>query len=144
MSKELIGISGIGTYFPEKIETAEFNAQETNIPQDVIEKKFGVLKTTVPGPENTASNMGLWAAQKAIQNAHISPEDIDLVIWNGAQHKDFPCWLASLDVAHRLGAYNAWGFDMEAMCGSMMAGFETAKSLMRNNSDLKRVLLVSG
>ena len=33
---------------------------------------------------------------------------------------------------------------MEAMCGSMMAGFETAKSLMRNNSDLKRVLLVSG
>lgn len=144
MTNELIGIKGIGTYFPKKTEDAHYIAEETGIPQDVIEKKFGVLKKTVPGPEDTASNMGLWAAKKAMQNAQINPEDLDLVIWNGAQHKDFPCWLASLDVAHRLGASNAWGFDMEAMCGSMMAGFETAKSLMRNNDEIKRVLLCSG
>jgi len=144
MTNELIGIKGIGTYFPKKTEDAHYIAEETGIPQDVIEKKFGVLKKSVPGPEDTASNMGLWAAKKAIQNAQINPEDLDLLIWNGAQHKDFPCWLASLDVAHRLGASNAWGFDMEAMCGSMMAGFETAKSLMRNNDEIKRVLLCSG
>ena len=144
MTNELIGIRGIGTYFPKNTEDARFIAEATDIPQDVIEKKFGVLKKTVPGPEDTASNMGLWAAKKAILSAEINPGDIDLVIWNGAQHKDFPCWLASLDVAHRLGASNAWGFDMEAMCGSMMAGFETAKSLMRNNDELKTVLLCSG
>lgn len=144
MSDELIGIRGIGTYFPEKIETAQFIADETGIPVDVIEKKFGVLKKTVPGPNDTASNMALKASERAIKEAGIKPEQIDLVIWNGAQHKDFPCWLASLDVAYRLQANNAWGFDMEAMCGSMMAGFETAKSLMRNNDDLKTVLLCSG
>ena len=144
MSDELIGIRGIGTYFPKNIESAQDIAEQSNIPQDVIEKKFGVLKKTVPGPDDTASNMGWWASQKALMNANIDAKAIDLVIWNGAQHKDFPCWLASLDVAYRLGATNAWGFDMEAMCGSMMAGFETAKSLMRNNDEIKTVLLCSG
>jgi len=144
MSEDIIGIKGIGTYFPDNVETAEDIAKKTEIPEEVIKEKFGVYQKTVPGPEDTASNMGLKAAKKALKDAGTNPSDIDLVVWNGAQHKDFPCWLASLDVAHRLGAENAWGFDMEAMCGSMMAGFETAKSLMRNNSDLKRVLLVSG
>ena len=144
MSDELIGIKGFGTYFPQKTENSQYIAEQSNIPRDVVENKFGVIKKTVPGPEDTASNMGLWASQKALMNAGIDAKSIDLVIWNGAQHKDFPCWLASLDVAHRLGAINAWGFDMEAMCGSMMAGFETAKSLMRNNDEIKRVLLCSG
>ena len=52
----------------------------------------------------------------------------DLVIWNGAQHKDYLNWLAGLHVAKEIGAVNAWSFDMEAMCGSMMAGME-----VRNN-----------
>jgi 3-oxoacyl-[acyl-carrier-protein] synthase-3 len=141
---ENIGIRGIGTYFPSQVEDAEFISQKTGIPKDVIEKKFGVKKKPIAGPNDTTSNMGLKAAIKALENAGVKPEELDLVIWNGAQHKDFPCWLASLDIAHRLGAENAWGFDMEAMCGSMMAGFETAKSLMLNNPEVKRVLLCSG
>lgn len=107
MSDELIGIKGFGTYFPQKTENSQYIAEQSNIPWDVVENKFGVIKKTVPGPEDTASNMGLWASQKALMNADIDAKSIDLVIWNGAQHKDFPCWLASLDVAHRLGAINA-------------------------------------
>jgi 3-oxoacyl-[acyl-carrier-protein] synthase-3 len=76
--------------------------------------------------------------------AGIAPAEIDLLIYNGAQHKDYPNWLAGLKVAHELGAVNAWSFDMEAMCGSMMVGMEVARSLMLANEQYKTVLLASG
>ncbi len=144
MLTEVVGIMGMGTYIPKTFITAKEIAEKSGIPEAVIDEKFGVSKKPIPGPEDTASYMGIEASKKAIENAGIKPEEIDLVIWNGAQHKDYPCWLASLFVAHELGASNAWGFDMEAMCGSMMAGMQTAKSLMLTNDDVNTVLLVSG
>jgi len=119
-------------------------AGRTGIPEDVIRLKFGVHQKPVPGPEDTTSAMGLRAARRAVDQAGIDPEEIDVVIWNGGQHKDFPCWLAGLKIAEELGANRAWSFDMEAMCGSMMAGMEVARSLMTANSDYNTVLLVSG
>ncbi|HTO24105.1 MAG TPA: 3-oxoacyl-[acyl-carrier-protein] synthase III C-terminal domain-containing protein, partial [Spirochaetia bacterium] len=41
-------------------------------------------------------------------------------------------------------ARSAWSFDMEAMCGSMMAALDVAKSLIIARGDLETVLLVSG
>ena len=139
-----VGIMGLGVYIPDNYIYADEIAKRTNIPQWVIEEKFGILKKPIPGPNDTTSFMGIQAAKDALSDANIDPKDIDLVIWNGAQHKDYPCWLASLKVAYEIGATNAWGFDMEAMCGSMMVGIETAKSLMMNNDSLNTVLLVSG
>jgi 3-oxoacyl-[acyl-carrier-protein] synthase-3 len=139
-----IGIKGIGIYLPEKIMYAEEIAEKSKIPVEVIDKKFGISKKYIPSSKDTTSYMGIQASLEAIKDAKINPEDIDLVIWNGAQHKDYPCWLASLKVAHEIGAVNAWGFDMEAMCGSMMAGMEVAKSMMLSNDKLNHVLLVSG
>jgi 3-oxoacyl-[acyl-carrier-protein] synthase-3 len=124
--------------------TAKEIAAETDIPEKVIAEKFGVVQKPVPGPEDTTSYMGIQAAKQAIADAKIDPKDIDLVIWNGGQHKDYPCWLAGLKAAHELGAVNAWSFDMEAMCGSMMAAMDVAKSMMIAKEDMNRVLLVSG
>ena len=77
-------------------------------------------------------------------NAGVPGSEIDLVIWCGAQHKDYPCWLAGLYIAEKIGARGAWSFDMEAMCGSMMVALDIAKSLIIARGDLETVLLVSG
>lgn len=139
-----IGIMGFGTYIPKKFMTAKEIADKTNIPEEVIAKKFGVKKKPIPDKNDTTSYMGIQASKKAIEMAGISPEEIDIVIWNGGQHKDYPCWLAGLKIADELGADNAWSFDMEAMCGSMMVAFEIAKSLLLTNEAYKTVLVVSG
>ena len=139
-----IGIMGIGTYTPETYMTAAEIAEKSGIPEEVIAEKFGVRRKAVPGPEDTTSSMGIKAARKAIDKAGIKPEEIDLIIWFGAQHKDYLCWLAALKVADELGASNAWAFDMAAMCGSLMAGIEIARSLMTANDNINTVLLVSG
>ena len=138
------GIIGIATYHPETFMSAEEMAEASGLPVEVVVEKIGVQRKPVPGPEDTTSNMGIFAARKAIENAGISPEDIDVVIWDGAQHKDYLNWLAFTKVCHEIGAINAWGFDMESMCGSMIVGLELAKSLILSREDVKIVLLVSG
>jgi 3-oxoacyl-[acyl-carrier-protein] synthase-3 len=119
-------------------------AAATGIPENVIALKFGVKGKPVAGPGETTAFMGLAAARKALESAGLDGGAVDLVIWCGAQHKDYPCWLAGLYVCDQLGAKRAWSFDMEAMCGSMMAALDVAKSLMLTHSDLDTVLLVSG
>lgn len=141
---EHIGVMGLGTYIPEtRIDAAEIS-ELSGIPEKVIREKFGVDSKPIPGIRDTTSHMGIEAARSAISDADIEPTEIDIVIWNGAQHKDYVNWLAGLHVAEEIGAVNAWSFDMEAMCGSMMAGMEVARSLMIANSNYKTVLLVSG
>ncbi|MEJ5185093.1 MAG: 3-oxoacyl-ACP synthase, partial [Rectinemataceae bacterium] len=139
-----VGIAGIGLYIPQHRMTAADLAAATGVPEDVIALKFGVRSKPVAGPEETTSYMGLKAAEAALADAGIAASDVDLVIWCGAQHKDYPCWLAGLNVANRLGATKAWSFDMEAMCGSMMAALDVARSMMLARDDLQTVLLVSG
>jgi 3-oxoacyl-[acyl-carrier-protein] synthase-3 len=124
--------------------TAGDLAAVTGIPEDIIAVKFGVKSKPIAGPAETTAIMGLAAARKAVADAGIAPGAIDLVIWCGAQHKDYPCWLAGLYVADQIGAKRAWSFDMEAMCGSMMAALDVAKALMTTHPELETVLLVSG
>ena len=139
-----VGIIGLGTWLPSTFLSAADIAKTTGLPEDVVALKYGVKRKPVAGPADTTAVMGLEAARRALGNAGIGGSDVDLVIWCGAQHKDYPCWLAGLYVAEKIGAGRAWGFDMEAMCGSMMAALDVAKALMLSHDELGTVLLVSG
>ncbi|MBN1243506.1 MAG: 3-oxoacyl-ACP synthase [Spirochaetales bacterium] len=139
-----VGIIGHGTWLPSAFLSASDLATATGVPEDVIALKFGVKRKPVAGPGDTTAEMGLRAARVALADAGVEGSGVDLVIWCGAQHKDYPCWLAGLYVSEKIGAANAWSFDMEAMCGSMMAALDVAKSLMLARDDLSTVLLVSG
>jgi len=139
-----VGLAGIGLYIPETRMSAADIAAATGLPEDVVALKFGVKGKPVAGPGDTTAEMGIKAARAALADAGVKGSDVDLVIWCGAQHKDYPCWLAGLRVADQVGASRAWSFDMEAMCGSMMAALDVAKSLMMARGDLATVLLVSG
>lgn len=139
-----VGLVGLGSYLPDTYISAADLSASTGVPEDVIARKFGVKRKPVAGPEDSTAVMGIKAARKALAQAGVEAKDLDLVLWCGAQHKDYPCWLAGLYVANELGASNAWSFDMEAMCGSMMAALDVAKSLMLARDDLDTVLLVSG
>ncbi|MEJ5272709.1 MAG: 3-oxoacyl-ACP synthase [Spirochaetota bacterium] len=139
-----IGILSTGVYIPKNFMTANQISIKTGISEDVIKEKFGLLKKPIASEEETTAEMAIKAAKIALQKADISAEKIDLIIWFGAQHKDYPCWLAGLYVADRIGAKNAWSFDMEGMCGSFMMALDVAKSMMMTKDDLNTVLLVSG
>jgi len=142
--KENVGILSTGVYIPDNYMDSEEIAEKTGIPEDVIREKFGITKKPIPGEEDHTCAMGIKASNTAIEKAGIDPEDIDLVIWAGAEHKEYPMWTASIKLQHEIGAYNAWAFDIALRCGTMIMAMKVAKDMLLNNDEMDTVLIGSG
>lgn len=139
-----VGIVGIGVYIPDNFMTSSDIAEKSGLPEWVIREKLGIIRKPIPGPDDHPSVMGTKAAVEALKMAHCDPLNLNVVIWNGSQYKDYPIWLAGAKVADNIGAKKAWSFDMEAECGSMMVGMKLAKDMIRSDSKINTILLVSG
>ena len=144
MVKENVGILSTGVYIPDNYMDSEEIAEKTGIPEDVIREKFGITKKPIPGEEDHTCAMGIKASNTAIEKAGIDPEEIDLVIWAGAEHKEYPMWTASIKLQHEIGAYNAWAFDIALRCGTMIMAMKVAKDMLLNNDEMDTVLIGSG
>ncbi len=138
-----IGIAGIGTYFPEKIETTEEVALQTNIPAEILLTKMGIRQRHVAGPEDHISHMASEAAKRAIQQAGISPEQIKMVISHGSEYKDHVVWNAAGKIQQNVGAINAFAFETYALCAGAPIAMNVARSMMIADENLDYVLLAA-
>jgi 3-oxoacyl-[acyl-carrier-protein] synthase-3 len=139
-----IGIVGIGTYFPPQIETAADLAPRTGIPAEVLQEKMGIRQRRIASAEDTVSAMATTAAQRAIQQAGISPAQINVVISHGSEHKDHVVWNAAGKIQHNIGAVNAYAFETYALCAGAPIAMNIARSMMQADPSLNYVLLAAG
>lgn len=119
-------------------------AEMAGIPVHVVEGKMGIKKKHVPGPNDHTCEMGIIAAKQAIERARINPLEIDVIIYIGEEHKEYPLWTAGIKLQEAVGAVNAWAFDVALRCGTTVMALKVAKSLMIADSTIKTVLLAGG
>ncbi|MFC4767475.1 3-oxoacyl-ACP synthase [Effusibacillus consociatus] len=139
-----IGIVSTGVYIPETFETGEAIAQKSGIPKEIVESKMGIQRKTLPGPNDHTCQMGIWAAEKALQKGNVDPASIDLVIYIGEEHKEYPLWTAGIKLQQAIGAVNAWAFDVQQRCGTMVMALKVAKDMMLADPEIQTVLLAGG
>lgn len=139
-----IGILSTGLYLPSTTMTSREIAEKAGLPLEVVENKMGIKKKTVPGPEDHTCAMGIQAARKAIEKACIDPKGIDVVIYIGEEHKEYPLWTAGIKLQEEIGAYRAWAFDVALRCGTTIMAMKLAKSLLETDPSVKTVLLAGG
>lgn len=139
-----IGILSTGVYLPNSRMTAEEISEKASIPIEVIQTKMGILEKTIPEEHDHTVQMGIWAAQKAIEKARIDPKQIDVIIYIGEEHKEYPLWTAAIKIQEELGASNAWAFDVQLRCGTTIMAMKVAKSLMLADDTIHTVLLAGG
>ncbi|CAA7599414.1 beta-ketoacyl-[acyl-carrier-protein] synthase III/beta-ketoacyl-[acyl-carrier-protein] synthase I [Acididesulfobacillus acetoxydans] len=139
-----IGIMGTGIYIPEHFMTSAEVARASGLPQEVIERKLGFRRKPVPGPEDHTCQMGIWAAERALAESGIKPEEIDLIISVSEEHKEYPVWTAGIKLQQEIGAVRAWAFDVALRCGTTILALKLAKSLMLTHADIKTVLVAGG
>jgi 3-oxoacyl-[acyl-carrier-protein] synthase III len=139
-----IGIVSTGIYIPESYMTGREIAQKAGIPINVVEEKMGIKKKPVPGVNDHTCEMGIKAANNAIEKAGINPAEINLVIYIGEEHKEYPLWTAGIKLQEAVGAVNAWAFDVALRCGTTMMALKLAKSMMLSDSSIQTVLLAGG
>jgi len=143
MTDTQIGIIGYGTYFPKKVEAAAELVEATGIPEEVLQKKMGIVQRHVAGQKDSISHMASEAAQAAIAQAHIDPAEIKMVISHGSQYKDHIVWNSAGKIQHNIGAVNAFAYEMYALCAGAPIAMHIARSMMLTDPALDTVLLAA-
>ncbi len=139
-----VGIVGFGTYFPPTIETAADLAARSGIPEAILREKMGIRQRHTASDAETVTYMATHAAQQAIQQAGIDPQQIKLVISHGSEHKDHLVWNAAAKIMQNVGATHAYAFEMYALCAGAPIAMHTARAMMQSDSRLDTVLLAAG
>ncbi|MDF2854681.1 MAG: hypothetical protein K0Q87_532 [Neobacillus sp.] len=114
------------------------------IPPVVVEDKMGIKKKYIPGPNDHTCEMGIIAAKLALEKANLDPLEIDLIIYIGEEHKEYPLWTAGIKIQEAIGASNAWAFDVALRCGTTVMALKVAKSMMIADPKINTVLLAGG
>jgi 3-oxoacyl-[acyl-carrier-protein] synthase-3 len=139
-----IGILSTGVYLPDQVMTGKEIAAMAGIPEVVVEEKMGIKSKCVPGSDDHTCEMGIIAAKRAIEKAGIDPLEIDLVIYIGEEHKEYPLWTAGIKLQEEIGAFNAWAFDVALRCGTTVMALKVAKNMMLSDPEITTVLLAGG
>jgi 3-oxoacyl-[acyl-carrier-protein] synthase-3 len=105
---------------------------------------MGIRQRHVADEAHTVTVMATEAAQKAIQQADITPQDINLVISHGSEHKDHLVWNAAAKIQHNIGADKAYAFEVYALCAGAPIALNLARGMMQADPALNYVLLAAG
>lgn len=134
------GIIGIGRYVPERILTNQDLEKVVDTNDEWIRTRTGIEERRIAADEIDTSDMAYEAAVKAIENAGITAEEIDLILV-ATVTPDRPFPTVSCMIQERLGAKKAAAMDVSAACAGFMYATITAKNFVESGS-YKYVLVV--
>lgn len=125
-----VGIIGTGSYVPEKVLT-NFDLEKMVDTSDAwIRERTGIQERHIAPEGINTSDMATIAAQRALKDANISPEEIDLVIV-ATLTPDMVIPSTACMVQNRIGAVNAGAYDLYAGCSGFVYGTITAASYIK-------------
>ena len=98
---------------------------------DWITSRTGIKKRHL-AQSQSLSDLAASAAQKAIVNAGLTPDDIDMIILATSTPDDL--FGSAGKVQHQIGATKAVAFDLTAACSGFVFALVTASQFLRNNA----------
>src|SRR5437773_82415 len=106
-------ITGMGRYVPRRVMTNHELEKIVETTDEWIVSRTGIRERRIAAPEEASSDLAFHAAQEALADAGVSPEQIDLIIV-GTATPDMLFPATACIVQDRLGARNAGAFDVSA------------------------------
>jgi 3-oxoacyl-[acyl-carrier-protein] synthase-3 len=119
------GIIGTGSYIPDNIVTNRDLEKIVETSDEWIVTRTGIKERRIADPDMATSDMATIAARRTIQDAGLSPEDIDLIIVATVTPDNNVPSTACI-VQYNIGAINAAAFDLNAACSGFIYGLATA------------------
>jgi len=141
---DFAGIVGLGTYVPSGRVTAEEIAEASGLPEWVVREKLGLHGKPKPGPDDHPTTMGVWAAERALEDAGLKASDIDVVISMTEEYKEYPVWTSGIKLAYDLGAERAYAYDIGQKCGTSVLGLKLARDTLLADPEVETVLVAGG
>ena len=133
-------VQSVGHYLPERVvENSEFESTlETN--DAWIRSRTGIERRHFAAENETTSDMGIKAAQAALENADCTVDDVDAIILaTSTADLTFPS--AATMVQNGLGMRHGFAFDVQAVCAGFLYALTTANSMIASGQ-ANRILVI--
>jgi 3-oxoacyl-[acyl-carrier-protein] synthase-3 len=138
-------ITGTGSFLPPRRLTnadlvAELAAQGVESSDEWIVERTGIRARHFVDAGMSSSDMGVQAAQRAMQAAGVKPEEIDLIIVaTSTPDMVFPSTAALIQ--HKLGIAGCPVFDVQAVCTGFIYALTVAHSLIQTGTASKALVI---
>jgi 3-oxoacyl-[acyl-carrier-protein] synthase-3 len=133
-------ITAVGGYVPERILTnAELEIMvDTN--DEWIRDRTGIAERRILDQEKATSDMAVEAIRDLLNRSPWGPEDIELLICATVSPDHVYPATANI-ICDKIGAVNAWSFDVNAACSGFLFALKTASQFIEAGTH-QRVLVV--
>jgi len=132
-------ITAVGMYVPQKIYDNKYFESIVDTNDEWIVTRTGIKERRIL--ENGAtSDMASEAIIDLLKSKKLSPEEIDLIIVATVTPDMFFPSTACL-VQNKIGAKNAWGFDLSGACSGFLFALQTGASFIESGN-YKKVIVV--
>jgi len=128
-SKRTARIAGMGMYAPPKVMTNEDFTKIVDTSDEWITQMTGIKERHVAEPDVTTSDMAAEAARVALSNAGLTAEDVDMIVL-GTATPDMLFPSTACLVQAKIGATNAFCYDMAAGCSGFIYGLTIARQFV--------------
>lgn len=132
-------ILGAGSFVPEKVVTNDELSRMVETSDEWIVKRIGVKQRHVCTTE-TVTDLGVEASKRALEDAGVKAEELDLIIAATISADTISPGLAGM-VQNRLGAHCP-AFDMNVACPGFLFALDVAAGFFARKT-VKKVLVVS-
>tara|TARA_R110002033_G_scaffold70385_2_gene121837 strand:- start:15206 stop:16237 length:1032 start_codon:yes stop_codon:yes gene_type:complete len=134
-------ITAVGSYVPDFILTNKILETMVDTNDEWITSRTGIKERRILKDDSKGTSfLAIQAAQDLIAKSGIDPLEIDLLIMATAT-ADMPVASTGAYVATKIGATNAFAYDLQAACSSFLYGMSTAAAYIQSGR-YKKVLLI--
>ena len=143
MQKIYAAITAVHGYVPDYVLTNHELETMVDTNDEWITTRTGIKERRILKGEGLAtSDMAVPAVKGLLEKRGISAEEIDLIIFcTSTPDMVFPATANIL--ADKIGAKNAWGYDLQAACSGFVFGLTTGAQFIESGKH-KKVLVVGG
>jgi 3-oxoacyl-[acyl-carrier-protein] synthase-3 len=132
----------IGAYVPSKVLTNSDLETLVDTTDEWITKRTGIKERHIAAENETTSDMGVKAAELAIERSGIQKNDIDMLVC-ATISPDYFCMPSTATViATKLGLEKVTAFDISAACTGFVYALSIAKAFVE--SGMKKNVLIVG
>ncbi|HCC21149.1 MAG TPA: 3-oxoacyl-ACP synthase [Verrucomicrobiales bacterium] len=128
-----VTIAGTGSYLPKRILTNDDLAKIVDTSNEWITSRTGIKERRIAADDEFTSDMATKAGQKALDQAGIAYEDVQLIIV-ATITPDTPTPATACYVQRDLGAHTAVAFDISAACSGFLYAMKIARRLISDGA----------
>jgi 3-oxoacyl-[acyl-carrier-protein] synthase-3 len=135
-----VEIKSLATYVPPKLLTNADLEKMVETTDEWILQRTGIRQRHIVDPGVATSDLAAEAAKKAIEKAGLTPDDIDVIIV-GTVTPDMLFPSTACLVQAKIGAKNAWGFDLSAACSAFTYALTVGNTIV-SSGGAKNALVI--